>query len=227
MRTLIYVPIMHTSADLGSLAEDVNKRGVAGMGKERWAYHIKTVNGFWDAIDIYLDSIDVAGMKIYQDGMMAEGELGKIIIDEGVKAGSRNHEIVSKLLKKGAILVKTEEFKYVKEEQDMLKAIIKAKSTFQKLIEYLKYKLVKNRMLYKRDKYISKRIDETLGQNETGILFIGAAHNIKKMLPKDLQIREKKDSRKVKKYQNMLLFPNKNKNQYEEFSRYMISKIGE
>ena len=45
MRTLIYVPIIHTSADLGSLVEDVAKRAVANLGEEVWKEYLKTIEG--------------------------------------------------------------------------------------------------------------------------------------------------------------------------------------
>jgi len=48
MRTIIYVPVIHTSADLGSLAGDVTKRGIADLGEEVWKEHQRTVEGFWD-----------------------------------------------------------------------------------------------------------------------------------------------------------------------------------
>ena len=59
MRTLIYVPVIHTSADLGSLAKDVTKRGIADLGKDIWEKHIAAVEKFWDVISDYFDSIDV------------------------------------------------------------------------------------------------------------------------------------------------------------------------
>ena len=101
MRKLIYVPIIHMSADLDSLAKDVNKRGIAGFGEEFWERHRETISGFWDVISHYFDSIDVSDMKIYQDGMIAEGEVGQKIVEEGVKSRSKNYELISKLLKKG------------------------------------------------------------------------------------------------------------------------------
>jgi hypothetical protein len=225
MRTLLYVPIIHTSADLGSLAKDVTKRGIADLGEEVWKEHIKTVEGFWDALSHYSDSINVSGMKIYQDGMVAEGEIGQKIVEEGLKSKSKNYEIISGLLQKGAVLVKTEDFKFVKEERDRLLAITQAKSITQKLIALIKYKLVKNRLLDKRDEFIAKRIDETLNQGETGIIFIGAYHRIKKRLPEDIQIREMKDADKVREYQRLLPFHNKNEERFEELSRYLISPI--
>jgi len=224
LKTLIYVPVIHTSADLGSLAEDVTKKGIAGLGEEVWREHIKTVEGFWEVISNYFDSIDVSGMKIYQDGMVADGEVGQKIVEEGLKSGSKNYEVISKLLRKGAILVKTEDFELVKEERDRLLAITKAKLP-QKLIAFIKYKLVKNRLLNKRDEFIAKRINETLNQGEKGIIFIGAYHDIKKWLPEDIQIKEIKDADKVKEYQRLLPFYNKNRERLEELSEYLISVV--
>jgi len=230
MRKLIYVPIIHMSADMGSIAKQVDKRGIAGFGEEFWKGHRETISGFWDVISHYFDYIDMdtrnrKKMKIYQDGMIAEREVVQKIVEEGIKSGSKNYELVLRLLKRGAILVKTEEFKMVKEELDRLLAITKAKSTSKKLFAFIKYRLIKNRLLSKRDEFISRRIDETLNQDETGILFLGAYHNIKKRLPKDIQIIELKDREKVVEYQKLVPFYNKKKERFEELSRYLISPV--
>lgn len=225
MKMLMYVPIIHTSADLGSLAKDVAKRGVADLGKEFWEEHKKTVGGFWDAISDYFASIDVSGMKIYQDGMVAEGEIGEKIVEEGVKSGSKNYELVSKLLKKGAVLVKTEDFNFVKDELDRLRKITQAKSFAEKLFGFIKYKLTKGALLNKRDRFIAKRIGGTLNHGETGILFIGAYHNVKKLLPKGILIREAKDTEKIREYHRLLPYYNKNKKRFEELGGYLVSKV--
>ena len=230
MRKLIYVPIIHMSADMGSIAKKVDKRGIAGFGEEFWKRHRETISGFWDVISDYFDYIDMdtrnrKKMKIYQDGMIAEREVGQKIVEEGIKSGSKNYELVLRLLKRGAILVKTEEFKMVKEELDRLLAITKSKSTSKKLIAFIKYRLIKNRLLKKRDEYISKRIDKTLKDDEIGILFLGAYHNIKKRLPKDIQIIELKDRERVMEYQKLVPFYNKKKDRFEELSRYLISPV--
>jgi len=230
MRKLIYVPIIHMSADMGSIAKQVDKRGIAGFGEEFWKRHRETISGFWNVISDYFDYIymDVCNrkkMKIYQDGMIAEREVAQRIVEEGIKSGSKNYELVLRLLKQGAVLVKTEDFKLVKEELDRLLAITKSKSTSKKLIAFIKYRLIKNRLLNKRDEFISGRIDETLNQDETGILFLGAYHNIKKKLPKDIQIIEVKDREKVMEYQKLVPFYNKNKERFEELSRYLILPV--
>jgi len=225
MRTLIYVPVIHTSADLGSLAKDVTSRGIADLGEYIWEKHGATVERFWDVISDYFDSIDVSGMKIYQDGMVADGEVGQRIVEESAKAGSRNYELVDKLLKKGAILVKTEDFKLVKEERDRLIALTQARSITHKLIAFIKYKLIKGKLLTKRDNFIAKSIDESLGHSETGIIFIGAYHNIKERLAKSICVKEIKNARKVKEYQMLLPFCNKHKRRFEKLGGYLSSKV--
>ena len=225
MRTLIYVPVIHTSADLGSLAGDVTKRGIADLGVDVWKGHIRTVESFWDVITDYFASLYVSGMKIYQDGMVAEGEIGEKIVEESLNLGSRNYQLVSKLLKKGAILVKTEDFNLVKIERDRLLKIIQARTIADKLLGFIKYKLTKNMLLNKRDEFIAQRIDETLSEDQTGIIFIGAYHNIKPNLPIDIQIKEIKITRKVRDYQRLLPFCHKNKKRFEELGRYLISNV--
>lgn len=223
MRTLLYVPIIHTSADLGSLAEDVTKRGITSLGEEVWKEHIKTVEGFWDAISHYSDSINVSGMKIYQDGMVAEGEIGQKIVEEGLKSGSKNYELLSRLLQKGANLVKTEDFALVKRERDYLVKLTKAMTRIGKLIAYLKYRLIKNELLRKRDEFIANRINGTLNQGETGIIFIGAYHDIIPKLAKDIQVREIKDTKKIREYQEALHHRKINTRRFEELSKYLLS----
>jgi len=225
MRTLIYVPIIHTSADLGSLAEEVNRKGQENFGENMWRDHLRTIDGFWDALFIYFDSINVSGTKIFQDGMIVDGEPGLHIIREGDKAGSKNHQLVSRLLQKGAILMKTEDFNLVKKERDRLVKMIQAKSTAAKILGLILYKLTKNTLLKQRDEYIAQRIDQTLEEGETGILFIGAYHHVRSKLALDLKIKEIKETRKIREYQSLLPFCHKNKKRFDDLSEYLISKI--
>jgi hypothetical protein len=212
-------------ADLGSLASDVAKRGIASLGEEVWQKHMETVKSFWDSIARYFEKLEVSGFKVYQGGMVADGEMGQKILEEGLKSGSRNFEIILKLIKRGAVLVKTEDFALVKKERDRLVKLTKARTRIGKLIAYLKYRLIKNELLRKRDEFIANRINGTLNQGETGIIFIGAYHNIKKRLPEDIQIKEIKDVDKVGEYQMLLPFYKKNKERFEELGRYLVSKV--
>ena len=225
MRKLIYVPIIHMSADLGSIADHVDKRGIAGFGEEFWKKHRETVSGFWDSISNYFANSEVKDFKIYQDGLVADGQVGRKIVEEGVKSGSKNYEIIDDLVKRGAILVQTEDFPLVKEERDRIVKITQAKTITAKLIAYLKYRLAKNRLLKKRDNYIAKRIDETLTQGEVGILFLGAYHNIIPKLAKGIRLIEVKKVEKIRGYQKSLLSFRKNKEEFDQLAKYLVSAV--
>lgn len=227
MRTLLYVPIIHMAADLGTLAPAVGARGILGLGEEVWKEHLQTVKDFWNSLAEYFDGLEVSGFKIYQDGLLANGEIGQKIVEEGLKSGSKNYEIISRLIQKGAVLVKTEDFALVKEERDHLIGLTKARTKREKLIAYLKYKVSKNHLLKKRDRFIAERINETLKERATGILFIGAYHNIIPLLNEDISVKEVKKIDKVREYQRLLLFHKKYKKQFEGLSRYMVSSVSE
>lgn len=227
MKTLIYVPIIHSSADMGSLGEELKRKTVSKLGENKWQKHADTVNGYWDAIEYYFENIDIAikGIKIYQDGMFVDGDKAMKIIDEGIKSGSKNSEIVSNLIAQGAILIKTEDFKMVKDEYDGLQSILKSKIYIKKLFLLLRYKILKPIFLLRRDKFIAGRIAETLGQNETGILFIGAYHNIMKRLPKDITIIEVKKIAKIRKYHRAIQsFSKTITHQLEQLTQYMVKR---
>ena len=224
MRTLLYVPVIHMAADLGTLAPDVAKRGIVGLGEEVWEKHVETVEEFWNSLVRYFDRLEVSNFKIYQDGLVANGDMGQKIVEEGLKSGSKNYEIISKLIQKGAVLVKTEDFALVAKEREHLIELTGARTRMEKLNAYLKYKLSKNHLLKKRDRFIADRINETLNQGETGILFIGAYHDIIPMLDKDIQVKEIKEIQKIRDYQKAFLY-RKDKKRFEALADYLISPI--
>ncbi|MFH1798249.1 MAG: hypothetical protein ABH844_02735 [Candidatus Omnitrophota bacterium] len=225
MRTLIYVPVIHTNADMGSLAEDVSKKGIAELGRDFWDQHLKAVESFWDSLARYFDSMNVSGMKIYQDGMIAEGEVARAIVEEGVKLASKNYELVASFLKRGAVLVKTEDFSLVKKERDCIVRISRAKTVLSKLIAYFAYKMVKNGLLRKRDDYVIKRICETLDDEHTGILFMGAYHNILPKLSKRMRVIEIKRVNKVREYQRLFLCLNRDKEEFKKLTEYLTAPV--
>jgi hypothetical protein len=223
MRTLIYVPILHTSADLGSLSKEATQRGIARLGEEVWAKHRETVAGFWRSLWEFFDGIDVTGVNIYQDGMVADGHIGRRIVEDAAKAGSLNYQLVQKLLDRGASLVKTEDFGLVKHEYDRLLAMTQAKSMRSKLIAVAKYKLAKTSLLAKRDAFIAGRIGETLEPGKTGILFIGALHEVR--VAADVRLEEIKDRQKVREYQKLLPFHSKHPLEFEALGKYLTARV--
>ena len=224
MRKLIYAPIIHISADLGDVASEIDKRGRISFGKEDWKRHKKAILGFWDSIAHYFDTLELKDFKIYQDGLVADEEIGLKIVSEGVKKGSKNYEIVSKLINRGAQLVRTEEFSLVKREYDYIIKLAKTRKYFKKIIAALNYKFHKNKLLRERDEFIAQTIDKTLGEGETGVLFLGAHHEIISRLPEDIEIIELKEREKIKEYQKSLL-SKKDKEKLSQLADYLISPI--
>ena len=204
MRELYLVPILHMSADMGSLASSLDETAKAEFGKEVWQKHKEAVSSFWDSIGQFFDAMNVKGFKIYQDGMVADGADGLRIIREGIIQGSKNFEIIGKLLQRGAMLVKTEDLVLVKQEYAYIAKIAHSKSPKEKEVWALRYKVAQGRLLRQRDDFIAKTIEVTLGEGDTGILFIGAYHDILSRLPGDIQVAQVRDITKVREYQRDL-----------------------
>jgi len=204
MRELYLVPILHMSADMGSLASALDETAKAEFGQEVWQKHKGAVSSFWDSIGQFLDAMNVKDFKIYQDGMVANGADGLRIIREGISQGSKNYEIIGKLLQRGAVLVKTEDPVLVKQEYAYIAKIAHSKSPKEKEVWAFRYKVAQGRLLRQRDDFIAKRIEVTLGEGDTGILFIGAYHDILSRLPEDIQVVQVRDITKVRKYQKDL-----------------------
>jgi hypothetical protein len=204
MKELYFVPILHMGADMGSMASALDETAKAEFGQEVWQKHKGAVSSFWDSIGQFFDATDVKDFKIYQDGMVANGADGLRIIREGISQGSKNYEIIGKLLQRGAVLVKTEDLVLVKQEYAYIAKIAHSKSLKEKEVWALRYKVAQSRLLRQRDDFIAKRIEVTLGKGDTGILFIGAYHDILSRLPDDIQVVQVKDIAKVREYQKDL-----------------------
>ena len=109
MRTLIYVPIIHSNADMGSMADAIEKQSSAYIGNERWTRHKEMVNKFWENVAAYFATLDASNLKIFQDGLPIGGELGMKIVSKAAGQGSVNYRIILDLLNRGAKLCKTED----------------------------------------------------------------------------------------------------------------------
>ena len=137
MKKLLYVPIIHMEADLGSVATVIDKRSSQLCGRERWNRHKKAVSGFWDSIANFFGRLSPSNLKIYQNGLMIDGALGKKIVEEGVKKGSKNYKIILKLVERGAEIRKTEDLSLLKKEYDSLIKLSQTKSPIEKTLNTL------------------------------------------------------------------------------------------
>ena len=168
MRKLYLVPIIHMSADMGSVSSALDDTANAKLTPELWQRHKDVVSVFWDSISRFFDSLNVNGFKVYQDGLVADGEDGLRIVRESVSQGSKNYEIVGRLLERGAVLVKTESLSLVKQEYNYITKMTRSKSLKEREVAALRYKLARGKILKQRDEFIAGRINETLTEGETG-----------------------------------------------------------
>lgn len=224
MKKLLYVPTIHMEADLGKSAALIDETSSQICGKERWNKHKKTVSGFWDSIADFFDHLSASNLKIYQDGLMIDGELGKKIIAEGASKGSKNHQIGLELMERGATIIKTEELSLLKKEYNSLIKLFQAKSFSEKMLGYIGHKLGKDLLMAKRDKFIAERINETLRDGEVGVLFLGVYHNVLPRIYKDIAVYEVKERSKVKAYFDALV-QGKNEKQFKELAEHLTSPV--
>lgn len=200
MRRLIYVPIIHTGPDLGTLAAGIEGQASTVVSSHTWQKHKEVVNLYWQVIASYWKSAHAAGFKIFQDGMPVDGITGKNIVKDLAAQGSINHQIIEQLLEQGAELVQTESPTLLKQEYLLTGALLKKKSPGGSLLALFRYKWHKGRLLKARDAYIIKSINAKLRDGETGICFLGASHQILTGIARDIEVITLKDPAKVRAY---------------------------
>lgn len=183
-RKLIVVPVIHTTKDFGSYLEIVKKQYIEEYGTQNWEEHLKSVEVLWQYIETQILScaLTYSKIRLYQDGLPVGGH-EKEVVEQLANDGSRNHQLLYTLMQKGATLMGTENLSLLLEERERLLKM----DTHTELQpqDDLKY----NDLIERRDQFIAKRIDETLVNDETGILFVGALHRIADKLPKDIEVQ--------------------------------------
>lgn len=219
MRRLYVIPIIHMGADMGSIASTLDDRATAKLTSELWQRHKEIVSVFWDSISRFLGSLNVNGFKVYQDGLVADGAEGLRILRESISQGSKNYEIIGKLLERGAILMKTEALSLVKQEYSYITKMTRSRSLKEREVAALRYKLTRGKLLKQRDEFIAGIINETLAEGQTGILFIGAYHDVIRRLAPDIRVGQVKEVARVEEYHRALI----NKRRYDQ----CLQKLGE
>jgi len=199
MRKLLIIPIFHTGVDMGAFKERMDRITEKQFGKVERQRHKENIEKFWEELDKSLEKrikdIDIRKVKIYQDAQVVNGLVGIKIVEEIAERGSRNHQIILKLINKGAVLMKTESFEALKEEYFLIKSMMTAKNPVEAEQAAIAYEKRKGDLLRRRDEYIARNIDKTLKEGETGILFIGATHNVEDRLPPTINVEHLKNHR--------------------------------
>ena len=174
---------------MGTVAEPHKKEFTDQFGVCVWNEHIKAVDEMWEGIRERLCKLDVdhSKMRIYQDGLPLCGREMDIVRDVAAQ-GSQNHRIVLSLVERGASLEGTEDVQLLLKEYQYIQAINNELEPAEKQKKAQSLSAKRKLLLRQRDRFIARRIDETLKEGETGVLFAGMAHQIDKYLPKDINV---------------------------------------
>ena len=192
MKKLIYIPIVHNRADLGSLGSQLSLEGERKYGASAWQHHLEEVDRSWDEIEIaifkQLKKSSFDKIRIYQDGLPVVNEIGIKIVKDAAENGSKNYLIIDNLLTRGAKLEIAENKEFLLKEYYLLSDIKKAETPEKQLEAYIIYEKMSRELLKMRDDFIANQINETLQDGEVGIAFFGAAHTVLNKLKKDIKV---------------------------------------
>ncbi|MHC1713326.1 MAG: hypothetical protein AB9872_14365 [Solidesulfovibrio sp.] len=189
-RILFYLPIVHTLADMGGLGEAVSQKALQKLGKKKYSDKSEAIDEIWSKLEQVVDALplDWSKVRLYQDGLPVCSREKEIVTDLA-QAGSRNHQLLLRLMHKGAVLMGTESAELLVLEYQLARQTLEAEGT-ARLSE--KPHATKNdgsdALLERRDQYIAKRINETIKPGEVGILFLGMLHTLEALLDKDIVV---------------------------------------
>lgn len=177
---LISISIIHTRADYGSLGSKVP------VDQE----YETVATQYWQAVSEHVQKlpVDFSELRVYQDGLLdTSTEIAAKIVEE---TQTLNYNLLRWLRDKGAQIIGTESPSLLLQEYRALQAIFNAEDEEQKYTARLGYMKKSAYLLEERDIYITQRIKDTLPEGGTGILFIGLAHEVKRLLEQEMEFSE-------------------------------------
>ena len=191
MRKLVAVRIVHAPSDMGSASAGLEKAGISTLGRQRWQENQKKIESFWLELEKEVEDLglDVEKLRIYQDGLPCAGALGS------ESCGRRQPKAAgtTRLCKSswtGALRLRRRKA-----------SICSGKSTATSK-PFWRPKRMKRDMGRKRDTIRSKiscwrsgiysspgQLMPLLKEGETGLLFIGASHNVLPKIAGDIEVK--------------------------------------
>ena len=147
------------------------------------------VDKLWDQIEQAIEGLVLAyeRVRVYQDGLPVCGREFEIVT-ELAKAGSRNHRLLLHLREKGATIMGTESSELLVEEYQLVKEALATGEPPLATRGEARRKALRDSLLKRRDQYIARRVNGTLGMGETGLIFLGMLHSLGSWLDKDIRV---------------------------------------
>lgn len=187
-RTLIYFPIVHTQTDMGALKESVAQATLKKVGRAGLARKTAAIDQMWTDIEGAVDALALSfdRVRLYQDGLPVCGREAEIVT-ELAQAGSRNHQLLLRLMAQGAVLMGTEEGDLLVQEYQLARQSLTTRPPRAAGLA-AQQQALSQALLQRRDQFIARRINETLKNGETGILFLGMLHSLERHLHPDVTV---------------------------------------
>lgn len=180
MRILYYVSMIHTPQESGTLKDKMIAARRQTHGNIHTKIFLKQIQSYWKEVERKIQGAGLhrpetaSRLHIFIDGLPHTDEsLVKKVVEKSIGLKIPMYIIAEKLQRKGAKIHGTEnvelllqEYKYQKDNLE--KTMRTRKSQPQKA----------KKLLEDRDRAIAERIDQVVPENEIGLLFIGAAHDV-------------------------------------------------
>lgn len=185
-RTLAYIPIIHTAADMGTLGASIRGKKLSTLGRQGLRQNVANVEKTWEKIEAVAARLPLTkgSVRLYQDGLPVCGHEREIVL-EMAGAGSRNHRLLLELEARGATLMGTESPELLLQEYQLATATFAPGTTVR---TNTNQQCLRDTLLEKRDRFVADRINTTLGAGESGILFIGMLHAVTQYLDSDIRV---------------------------------------
>ncbi|MCF8026077.1 MAG: hypothetical protein K9K82_11415 [Desulfobacteraceae bacterium] len=188
-RTLIYIPVVHTQADLGVLGRSIHRTHRQINGKTSQQRKASAIDQIWIDIESAVTGLDLdyGSVRLYQDSLPVCGhELD--IVEELAAKGSRNHQLLLRMTENGATLMGTESAELLIKEYEHYKHILENGHPTEKTETDTRRKASADSLLHARDRYIGQRVNQTLPKGDTGILFLGVLHRPEPFFEQDIHL---------------------------------------
>ena len=173
---------------MGALQESVARATLEKAGRAGLARKTAAIDQIWTEIEAAIDALPLSfdRVRLYQDGLPVCGREAEIVT-ELAQAGSRNHQLLLRLMAQGAVLMGTESGDLLVQEYQLAKQSLTTRPPRAAGVAASR-RALSEALLQRRDQFMAQRINETLKHGETGILFLGMLHSLERYLHPDVKV---------------------------------------
>nr|WP_297347144.1 hypothetical protein [uncultured Glaciecola sp.] len=179
MRALILIPIIHSPTDLGTLSAAAE----SSRNEAQTRQYLDAVEHFWTVVDGVIEGMNLnyQQLKVYQDSLPVCNVVARIVADVAA-SGSKNYALLKTLQERGATLMGTECPDLLEQEKALMKDVLQSAERSKESAEKARDSLSQ------RDSFIGERINESLADEEMGLIFVGLMHDIEPHLSSDIVV---------------------------------------